>query len=80
MATDNQNMRYNVSTHSQFSHNYVIALLSSNDVQYRVEYIHNEEVYSRFEIISSVDVFKLIRDLAQENNNGTSISIEYGSY
>ena len=79
MAQDNQEMRYHVNTYSDFSHNHLIAILSSTDTPYRFEYLRNEEVYSRFEVRSNNEVYTTLKQLIEENN-GTSISIEYGTY
>ena len=79
MAQDNQAMRYFATTYSQFSHNFLIATLTANDAQFQTEYLQTEETYSKFIIISNHDVYNKVKELANENN-GTSISIEYGSY
>lgn len=79
MAQDNQEMRYHVNTYSGFSHNHLIAILSSTDTPYQYEYLQNEEVYSRFEVRSNNEVYTTLKQLIDENN-GTAISIEYGTY
>lgn len=79
MAQDNQAMRYYATTYSQFSHNFLIATLTANDAKFETQYLQNEETYSKFAIISNQDVYNKIKELANENN-GTSISIEYGTY
>ena len=79
MAQDNKAMRYYATTYSQFSHNFLIATLTANDAQFETQYVQNEEVYSRFIIVSNQDVYNKVKELANENN-GTAISIEYGSY
>ena len=79
MAQDNDHMKYFLNTYSQFSHNHVIAILSSNDAQYRYDMLGNEELYSRFQVMSGMNVYNIIKELIEENN-GTAITIEYGSY
>jgi len=79
MAQDNPEMKYYAVTYSQFSHNYLIATLTSNDAKFETRQLQNEEVYSRFFIISNQHVYNQIKELANDNN-GTSISIEYGAY
>ncbi len=79
MAQDNDHMKYFLNTYSQFSHNHAIAILSSNDAQYRYEELHNEEIYSRFQVSSGMSVYNIIKELIQQND-GTAITIEYGSY
>lgn len=79
MAQDNETMRYYATTYSQFSHNFLIATLTANDTKFETQYLQNEETYSKFAIISNQDVYNKIKELANENN-GTSISIEYGTY
>ena len=79
MAQDNKAMRYYATTYSQFSHNYLIATLTANDAQFETQYVHNEEVYSRFIIVSNQNIYNLVKELANDNS-GTSISIEYGAY
>lgn len=76
---DNQSaLVYNVNTYTSFSHNHLIAVLSSNDAEYKYDVLESEEVYSRFIVRSGIDVFHLLKQLI-DDNNGTSISIEYGS-
>lgn len=72
-------MRYFVSTYTPFSHNYLIAILSSNDVEYRFQELQNEETFSKFEILSDANIYNTIKELMSENN-GTAITIEYGAY
>ena len=79
MAQDNQAMRYYATTYSQFSHNCLIATLTANDAKFETQYLQNEETFSKFIIVSNHDVYNKVKELANENN-GTAISIEYGSY
>jgi len=76
---ENNQLRYFITTYTGFSHNHVIALLSSQGAEYRFEQAPTEETYSRFEIISSRDVFEVLREASKENN-GSSFSLEYGTY
>ena len=49
------------------------------NIQYSYLLVENEESYSRFEVISSVEDFNKVRDIT-ELNNGTAITIQYGAY
>lgn len=73
----NSQMKYFVTTYSHFSHNYLIASLSTTEAQYRYDMIQNEEVFSKFIVLSDSNVYNMIKQL-MENNDGTAISIEYG--
>jgi hypothetical protein len=73
------NIRYFVTTYTQFSHNHVIGLLSSNDANYRYVEYPTEETYSRFEVMSNRNAFEIIREASKENN-GTAFTLEYGTY
>jgi hypothetical protein len=73
---NNQHIRYNLITHSAFSHTFLIQELTSNDLEFRFEKLENEESYSRFEVYGSSATYKLLRDLV-ELNNGT---LQYGAY
>jgi hypothetical protein len=79
MTNTNDKLRFFVTTYSHFSHNYLIATLSSRDVEYRYIEMQNEEAYSRFEVISDLDSYTILKQLSEENN-GTAFSIEYGTY
>ncbi len=76
---ENPTMRYFAQAHTQFSHNHLIALLSSRDIKYRFFMEETEETYSRFEIISLRENFEWLREISKENN-GTSFTLEYGTY
>lgn len=78
MASDNQRIRFYLLTHSQFSHNVLIANLSSRDIEYHWDYVENEEVHSKFVVIGNIDTFNMLKEFTQENN-GASISLEYGT-
>ncbi len=79
MAQDNNELMYFANTYTSFSHNHLIAMLSSNDAQYVFDMTPTEEVYSRFKIMSNQRTYNLIRE-AIEVNDGNAITIEYGSY
>ena len=72
-------MKYNLFTHSTFSHNYLVDRLNELGAQYRFVLVEDEESYSRFEVISSQEVFETIKNITEENN-GTAITIQYGAY
>lgn len=73
----NSKITYFVTTYSHFSHNYLIATLSTTEAQYKYDILQNEEVYSKFMVSSDSSVYNIIKQL-MENNDGTAISIEYG--
>lgn len=79
MAQDNQNMRYNLTTYSQYSHDHLVKVLSTKDVRYEYAVPQGEQYFSRFNVLSGVEVFDFIKNLI-ENNDGTAISLEYGTY
>lgn len=74
---DNLKMRYFIHTHTHYSHNYLITLLSSRDIAYRFVMEETEETYSRFEITSLRENFEWLRE-ASNDNNGASFTVEYG--
>lgn len=76
---NNNEIKYFATTYSHFSHNHFIAILSSLQAEYRYEELQNEEVFSRFVIISDIQVYNQVKELIS-NNDGTVISIEYGAY
>ena len=76
---DNNQIRFNVTTYTKFSHNHVIGLLSSNDAQYKYQEYPTDETYSRFEVISNATAFEAIREASKENN-GTAFTLEYGRF
>lgn len=75
---NNQSIKYYITTYTSFSHNHVIALLSSNDAQYRYDIDQTEQWYSRFEIYSNQRAFDMLKEASHENN-GNSFTLEYGS-
>ncbi len=75
---ETKELRFNITSYSNFSHNYVIALLSSNDAQYRFTENLTEESYSMFEVISDRNTYEKIREASKENS-GAAFSVEYGT-
>ena len=71
-------IKYYITTYTSFSHNHVIAILSSNEAKYRFEVQQTEQMYSRFEVYSNPRAFEMLREAASENN-GNSFTLEYGS-
>lgn len=76
---ENPTMRFYAQAHTHFSHNYLIALLSSRGIAYRFTMVEDEEVHSRFEIVSLRENFEWLREMSKENN-GSSFTLEYGTY
>jgi len=76
---ENNKMRYFITTYTSFSHNHVIALLSSNDAEYRFIDYPTEESYSKFEVISDRAAFEMLREASKEND-GSAFTLEYGTY
>jgi len=76
---ENNQLRYFVTTYTNFSHTHVINLLSSNTAEYRYQEYPTEETYSRFEIISDKYTFELLREASKEND-GSAFTLEYGTY
>jgi len=72
-------MKYNLFTHSSYSHTFLLRMLDTMKVQYRFAITEDSESYSRFEVISSPEIFETIKNLVEENN-GTAITIQYGTY
>lgn len=76
---ENSTMRYYIQTHTHFTHNYIIALLSSRDIAYQYKMVESEETYSQFEIVSLRENFEWLREISKQND-GTSFTLEYGTY
>ncbi len=76
---NNPSIRYYISTYTSFSHNYVIALLSSNDAHYRFETPETEQGYSKFEVHSNQTTFNMLKEASQQND-GNAFTLEYGTY
>lgn len=72
-------MKYNLFTHSSYSHTFLTQRLDALGAQYRFLLTEDEESYSRFEVVSSPEVFETMKNLIEENN-GTAITIQYGTY
>lgn len=76
---NNQHIKYNLLTHSAYSHTFLIQELTSRNMEFRFEKLENEETYSRFEVYSDSNAYKILREVV-ELNNGTSITLQYGTY
>lgn len=74
-----EEIKYYLNTYTEYSHNHAINVLVSNGAKYNFEYLRNEEVFSRFLVVSDLKVYDIVKELIQENN-GTAITIEYGSH
>jgi hypothetical protein len=73
-----KDIKYYITTYTSFSHNHVIAILSSNEANYRFDMLQTEQEYSRFQVYSNLRAFQMLREAAAENN-GNSFTLEYGS-
>lgn len=71
-------MKYHMTTYTEYSHRFLLATLTNMGVKHTSQVYRNDEIYSRFEVSSTVDVYNLLRNIIEEGN-GTSISIEYGA-
>ena len=54
-------------------------VLTAKNVRYEYVVPQGEQYYSRFNVLSGVEVFEFIKNLT-ENNDGTAITLEYGTY
>lgn len=73
-------IRFNIITYTSFAHNYVIAILSTNEAEYRFNVDQSDQIYSRFTVLADYSMFDRIRDMITSNtNDGNAISIEYGN-
>jgi hypothetical protein len=79
MAQDNQDMRYNLTTYSEYSHDHLLKVLTAKNVRYEYVVPQGEQYYSRFNVLSNTEIFEFIKNLT-ENNDGTAITLEYGTY
>lgn len=71
-------MRYNLTTYTDYSHDFLLKVLNSTNAKYQFHVFRNDEIYSKFEVHSELEVYNRIKDII-ENGNGTAISIEYGA-
>ena len=71
-------MKYYMTTYTEYSHRYLVATLGSMNIEYKSQVYRNDEIYSKFEVISNVDTYNLLKNII-EQGNGTSITIEYGA-
>lgn len=73
-------IKFNITTYTSFAHNYVIAILSTNEAEYRFDVEQSDQTYSRFVVLADYNMFSRIRDMITSNtNDGNAISIEYGN-
>lgn len=71
-------MKYNLTTYTDYSHDFLLKVLNSANAKYKFLVLRNDEVYSKFEVYSELEVYNKVKDII-ENGNGTAISIEYGA-
>lgn len=76
---NNQSIKYYITTYTSFSHNHVIAILSSNEARYRYEVPQTEQWYSKFEVYSNQKAFEMLKEASQEND-GNAFTLEYGTH
>ena len=70
-------IEYRATTYESSTHTYVIQILTSTDSQFNQEIVQTEQMYGRFIIRSTQEVFERLRDLVNENNIYT-ITLEHG--
>jgi hypothetical protein len=70
-------IEYRATTYESSTHTYVIQILTSTDSQFQQEIVQTEQMYGRFVIRSTKEVFERLRDLVNENSIYT-ITLEYG--
>lgn len=66
-----------VTTYTNFSHNVVIAYLSSNDAHYQYDVLATEQAYSRFRVQGTLALFNKLKDL-NDQRDGVAFTLEYG--
>jgi hypothetical protein len=54
-------------------------VLTAKNVRHEYVVPQGEQYYSRFNVISNTEIFEFIKNLI-DNNDGTAISLEYGTY
>jgi hypothetical protein len=70
-------IEYRATTYESSTHTYVIQILTSTDSQFNQEIVQTEQMYGRFIIRSTREVFERLRDLVNENSIYT-ITLEHG--
>jgi hypothetical protein len=70
-------IEYRATTYESSTHIYVIQILTSTDSQFNQEIVQTEQMYGRFIIRSSREVFERLRNLVNENSIYT-ITLEHG--
>lgn len=70
-------IEYRATTYESSTHTYVIQILTSTDSQFQQEIVQTEQMYGRFIIRSTREVFERLRGLVNENSIYT-ITLEHG--
>lgn len=70
-------IEYRATTYESSTHIYVIQILTSTDSQFQQEIVQTEQMYGRFIIRSTQEVFERLRDLVNENSIYT-LTLEHG--
>ena len=70
-------IKFTATTYESSTHTYVIQILTSTDSQFNQEIVQTEQMYGRFIIRSTREVFERLRDLVNENSIYT-ITLEHG--
>jgi len=79
MNNGNEMTKYFIVTYTNWTHLYFIQTLTADDIKFDQRTLNNEEVYSRFYILSTMDYFNKLKKLTQQNTD-LSFNIEYGDY
>lgn len=70
-------IKFFITTYTNFSHNTVIAYLSSGDAQYQYEVSATEQLYSKFCVWGTLELFSKLRELS-DRGDGVVFTLEYG--
>ena len=70
-------IEYRVTTYESSTHTYVIQILTSTDSQFQHEIVQTEQMYGRFIVRSSREIFEKLRNLVNENSIYT-LTLEHG--
>jgi len=79
MAQDNQAIQMSLTTYSQYSHNFLLAKLTNANADFTNTMLENEQSFSLFTVRGDINLYNFLKDMT-ESNNGTAITIEYGTY
>lgn len=63
-------------TYTYWTHQHLIGILTSRDIRFEQELVRNEEIFSRFRIQATTEVFREVRALMAENTD-LSFNIEH---